>query len=95
MALYLATKDYQDFEPPFSNFSTEIGDSALKHLTNNYFYMAKFRISGDTVFHKKLVHSNPTEWNQEVKRRFFIVGDTLILETFPDEKRFFRLKFLR
>ncbi len=95
MALYLATRDYQDFEPPFLNFSTEIGDSALKHLTNNYFYMAKYRLSGDTVYHRKLVHTNPAEWNQEVKRKFFFAGDTLILETFPDEKRFFRLKFLR
>ena len=97
MALNLATKDYQNFELAFPNFTDTIAIEALRHLTNNYFYMANYKVLEDEgiVEHARIIHSNPGEWNDVVRRRFAFNGDTLIISPVEERNKGLRLKWIR
>ena len=97
MALNLATKDYQNFELAFPNFTDTIAVEALRHLTNNYFYMANYKVleDEDIVEHARIMHSNPGEWNDVVRRRFAFNGDTLIISPVEERNKGLRLKLTR
>ena len=92
MALHLTTKGYQNTDLIFPNFRDTISLEALKYITNNYNYFGKYTINqaGNVVEHARISHSNPSEWNKIVKRKFTFSGDTLILK--PAEKKNARLR---
>ena len=97
MSVHLTTKGYQDTELSFPNFVDSIPDAALKHLTNSYVYFAKYTIDEEegTVEHARISHSNPSEWNAVVKRRFSFSGDTLMLQPLEQENAALRLKWVK
>jgi hypothetical protein len=97
MALHLMTKDYQKFDLVFPNFTADIPEKALKHLTNSYVYFAKYSVDSENsiVEHKRISHTNPNEWGKVVQRRFSFSGDTLILAPVEESNSSLRLKWLR
>ena len=86
MALHLTAHYYDSFPTSFNNFSDTISIMALKHLSNNYNYMGKYKIDNGIVRHIKLSHSNPSEWGDTSYRNFYFNNDTLIMS--PVEARF-------
>lgn len=97
MALHLTKKGYQDTELIFPNFADTIPLEALKYITNSYCYFAKYEV--DTVkhivTHSRISHSNPSEWNDVVERKFSFKEDTLILAPVEAKNSALRLKWLR
>lgn len=86
MSVHLTTKGYEKTDIRFPNFTDTISEPALKHLTNSYVYVAKYKVDKENtiVEHARISHSNPGEWNKIVKRKYTFKGDTLILQ--PVEK---------
>ncbi len=97
MALHLMTKGYQDFDLVFPNFTENIPEKALKHLTNSYVYFANYTIdtTSHIVTHQRISHSNPDDWGKTVQRRFSFNGDTLVLAPVEKSNSGLRLKWLR
>ena len=92
VALHLYDKDYENADVEFPNFTDSISLEALKHITKSYYYMGNYKVSeaDSTVSHYKLSHSNPSEFGLTAERRFYFVGDTLIMQ--PVERKNSRLK---
>ena len=97
MALHLTTKGYQDTDMVFPNFNDTISNDALKHLTGSYVYFAKYSVDEkeSIVQHSRISHSNPSMWNQIVRRRFSFSGDTLILQPVEKTLSGLRLKWIK
>ncbi len=96
-SLHLYTKDYKNYEVEFPNFTDSIPQEALKHLTNNYFYMANYNIdtAKNVIHHTRISHSNPKDWGKTVTRRYSFIGDTLVLVPAEDENANLRLKWVK
>jgi len=97
MALNLSSKGYQNFEFEFPNFTDTIAIEALRHLTQNYFYVANYTVFEEEgiVEHARLAHSNPGEWNDIVRRTYAFRGDTLVITPVEDRNKGLRLKWLK
>lgn len=97
MALHLFNKDYKDFDEKFPNFNDSIPIEALKHLTKSYVYFAHYTIDQENsvVEHARVSHSNPAEWNDKVRRKFYFVGDTLFIEPVEKQNSSLRLKWIK
>lgn len=67
-------KDYFDDKNPNKN-----SKDSLKYLAESYIYFARCEINNDTIFHKKISHTNPNEIGEIVKRKYKIIKDTLYL----------------
>ncbi|WP_313111056.1 lipocalin-like domain-containing protein [Aequorivita sediminis] len=92
VALHLYDKGYENAGVEFPNFTDSISLEALKHITKSYYYMGNYKVStaDSIVSHYKLSHSNPSEFGLTAERRFYFVGDTLIMQ--PVERKNSRLK---
>lgn len=97
VALHLFPKDYKNYKPHFPNFTDSIPTAALKHITNNYNYMGIYSINEKDyiITHKRLSHSNPRDWELEVKRKFSFIEDTLVMQPVEAENASLRLKWLK
>lgn len=97
MALHLSTRNYEQFSPPFPNFTPELQLATLQHLTNSYHYLGTYTIdeAQRTVTHTKLAHSNPKEWGLQATRRFQFRGDTLVITPTEEENANLRLQWLK
>ena len=97
LALNLSSKDYQDFEFEFPNFTDTIAIEALRHLTQNYFYVANYTVFEEEgiVEHARLAHSNPGEWNDIVRRKYAFSGDTLVISPVEDRNKGLLLKWIK
>jgi len=97
MSVHLTSRGYQNTNIQFPNFVDTISLEALKHLTNSYVYFANYTLLKDEgiVEHARISHSNPSEWNQVVRRRYRFSGDTLILEPMEENNAGLRLKWIR
>lgn len=60
--------------------------------TGDYWYLARYHYSSDTVYHHRISHSDPEEIGLTGKRLFRFVEDTLILVA-PEHR--LRLKWIR
>ena len=82
MAVHHTTVGYEKFDLQYANFTDSISVEALKHLTNSLVYFAKYTVDDEqkVVEHARISHSNPSQWNQVVKRRYTFSGDTLTLQ---------------
>ena len=76
-ALHSTPADYQLFFSK-SNLNRSNIDS-LRYLAENYTYFARCEIYNDTIFHKKITHTNPNEIGEIVKRKYRLIKDTLYL----------------
>jgi hypothetical protein len=96
-ALHLYTKDFKNFKPEFESFTSTIGDSALKHLTNSYNYMAQYSLdtAKKVIYHTRISHNNPKEFGKTVIRKYSFKVDTLILVPAEEENSSLRLKWVR
>ncbi|MCG2430982.1 lipocalin-like domain-containing protein [Aequorivita xiaoshiensis] len=92
VALHLYDNGYENVDIEFPNFTDSISLEALKHITKSYYYMGNYKVSeaDSIVSHYKLSHSNPSEFGLTAQRRFYFVGDTLIMQ--PVERKNSRLK---
>lgn len=97
MALHLTTRGYQNTNIQFPNFVDTVSIEALKHLTNSYVYFAKYSVieKENTIEHARISHSNPSEWNQVVRRKYTFIGDTLILAPIEERNAGLRLKWVK
>ena len=94
VSLHLTTGNYDNFLPNFPNFTDTIPLLALKHLTNNYNYTGTYKIKNGVIMHKKLSHSNPSEWGDTAFRKFWFKGDTLIMTPVEEKNARLRLKWV-
>jgi hypothetical protein len=81
-ALHSTPADYQLFfsKSNFNNSNTNRTNiDSLKYLAENYTYFARCEIYNDTIFHKKITHTNPNEIGEIVKRKYRLINDTLYL----------------
>lgn len=87
VSLHLYEKGYEKSGIEFPNFNDSIPLEALKHITKSYYYMGNYTVSekDSVVSHYKLSHSNPSEFGLTAERRFYFIGDTLVME--PVEKK--------
>jgi hypothetical protein len=108
MAVHITSKGYKDFTwlPERQATSKEFLDHyidsmpseqlrpAMKEFTSSFVYTANYSVDNDSgiVTHHRLSSSVPSVWGTQVKRRFVISGDTVIL-TFLDGTK--RLKWLK
>ena len=92
VALHLYEKGYEKAGLEFPNFNDSIPLEALKHITKSYYYMGNYKVSevDSIVSHYKLSHSNPSEFGLTAERRFYLSGDTLVMQ--PVERKNSRLK---
>ncbi len=92
VSLHLYEKGYEKSGIEFPNFNDSIPLEALKHITKSYYYMGNYTVSekDSVVSHYKLSHSNPSEFGLTAERRFYFIGDTLVME--PVEKKNLNLK---
>ncbi len=97
MAVHLTTAGYQETGLQFPNFDESISNEALQHLTNSYVYFAKYTVDSEkgVVQHARISHSNPSEWNEVVRRKFTFSGDTLILQPLEATNASLRLKWIK
>lgn len=97
MAVHLTTASYQNTDLQFPNFDESISNEALQHLTNSYVYFAKYTVDAEkgVVQHARISHSNPSEWNEVVQRKFTFSGDTLILQPLESTNASLRLKWIK
>ena len=97
MSVHLTTKGYDKTDIQFPNFTDTISDAALKHLTNSYVYVAKYKVDKEqgTVEHARISHSNPGDWNKIVKRNYTFKGDTLILKPVENANSNLRLTWVK
>ncbi len=88
MSVHIVSKGYEDTDLMFPSTIDSISIDALKHLAVSYTYFAIYSIDKDKeiIEHKRISHSNPTMWNETVKRKYSFAGDTLTLA--PIEKEF-------
>lgn len=87
MAVHLSTKGYQNFLPEFPSFEEQIPLAALQHITNSYHYLGDYELDQENlvVTHRRLAASNPKAWGEEVRRKYDLRGDTLVLR--PEERQ--------
>lgn len=97
MSLHLTTKGYEKTGIQFPNFTDTIAEEALKHLTNSYVYVAKYKVDKEQgiVEHARISHSNPGDWNKVVKRNYVFKGDTLILTPVESANSNLRLTWVK
>jgi hypothetical protein len=97
MALHLTKKGYQNTNLRFPNFVDTISMDALKHLTGSYVYFARYKnLNEDSIIeHSRISHSNPGEWNGVVRRKYFFIGDTLVLRPVENQNSGLRLKWTK
>ncbi len=97
MAMHLTTKGYENTDLQFPNFIDTIPLEALKYITNSYVYFANYTVDEqeNIVQHNRFTHSNPSEWNDVVRRRYSFNGDTLILRPVGEQRAGLRLKWLK
>lgn len=97
VALHLYDKGYEDTDLRFPNFNDSIPLEALRYITKSYYYMGNYKVSekDSIVSHYKLSHSNPAEFGLTAKRRFYFIGDTLVMEPVEKKNANLRLKWLR
>ncbi|MGI9530483.1 lipocalin-like domain-containing protein [Lutimonas sp.] len=97
MSLHLTTRGYEKTAIRFPNFTDTIPEDALKHLTNSYVYVAKYKVDTEqgTVEHARISHSNPGDWNKVVKRNYTFKGDTLILKPVESANSNLRLTWIK
>lgn len=97
MSLHLTTKGYQNTDLVFPNFNDTISLEALKHLTGSYVYFGKYSIDkkNSIVQHSRISHSNPSMWNEVVRRRFSFSKDTLVLQPVEKTLSGLRLKWIK
>lgn len=88
MSVHLVPKDYENTDLMFPSTIEPISNEALRQLAVSYTYFATYTIdeNKEIIEHKRISHSNPAKWNESVKRKYSLVGDTLTLE--PIEKEF-------
>jgi hypothetical protein len=108
MAVHITSKDYKDFswlperqatskeflEHYIDSMPSEQVRPALKEFASSFVYTANYSVDNDSgiVTHNRLSSSVPAVWGTQVKRRFAISGDTVIL-TFLDGTK--RLKWIK
>src|SRR5215213_11709352 len=108
MAVHITSKGYKDFswlperqatnkeflEHYIDSMPAEQLRPAIKQFTSSFVYTANYSVDNDSgiVTHDRLSSSVPSVWGTQVKRRFAISGDTVIL-TFMDGTK--RLKWLK
>lgn len=83
-ALHLFPKEYWVYDSSFANFNpfpTPIE--------------AQYWINGDTIFHLKMSHSNPTEFGDTSLRIIKMVNDTLWMKPVEMKNNRLRLKWIR
>lgn len=97
MSLHLAPKSYPDTELNFRNFTDTMSLTQLKYISQNYNYTGSYTVDMDSliVSHTKLSHSNPNEWGEISRRKFYFTGDTLFVVPTEEENARLRLKFLK
>lgn len=81
MSIFFTPKGYETTKMPNTYYLDSLGAEDLKVLASDYWYIAKYKILKEEqiVEHRRLMHSDPNDWNQIVKRKYEINGDTLIL----------------
>ena len=96
-SIHLFKKGYQNFKPQFENFTSTIPDTALKHLTNSYYYMANYTIdtAKNLIHHTRISHSNPKDFGVTVTRKYSFKDDTLVLVPAENENASLRLKWTK
>ena len=93
MSLHLTPDNYPDPAVSFSNFDSLQPMGRLKYLANFYSYTGSYRIENDSVLlHRSIMHSNPTEWNQDSRRAFRLNEDSLFMR--PLAKGLERIRLL-
>lgn len=97
MSLHLTTKGYEKTAIRFPNFTDTIAEEALKHLTNSYVYVAKYKVDKEqgTVEHARISHSNPGDWGKVVRRKYTFKGDTLVLKPVESANSNLKLTWVR
>ncbi len=97
MSVHIVPKDYENTDLMFPTTIDSISLGALKHLAVSYTYFATYTIDMDEgiIEHKRISHSNPTMWNETVKRKYSFVGDTLTLEPLEKELAGTRLRWIK
>jgi len=94
MALHITTKGYEETEIIWNQdslkysswpmFELMIEETALYTLSNHVF-TGNYKVSGDTLIHERLTHSNPKHFTHKITRRYNINLDTLtIYPPIPD-----------
>lgn len=94
-ALHLFPKGYWAYDSSFINFNPFPTPVEAQKLAMNYNYTAQYWINGDTVFHLKMSHSNPTEFGDTSLRIIKIVNDTLWMKPVEMKNNQLRLKWIR
>ncbi|MAP81455.1 MAG: hypothetical protein CL526_10245 [Aequorivita sp.] len=97
VALHLYDKSYENSGIEFPNFTDTISLKALKYITKSYYYMGEYSVSKDDsiVSHYKLSHSNPSEFGLTAERKFYFLGDTLIMLPVEQKNARLRLKWTK
>ncbi|MDN3723851.1 lipocalin-like domain-containing protein [Aequorivita sp. SDUM287046] len=97
VALHLYEKGFETAGIQFLNFNDSIPLDALKHITKSYYYIGTYKVSeaDSIVSHFKISHSNPSEFGLTADRRFYINGDTLIMQPVERKNANFKLKWLK
>ena len=94
MSVHITSKGYEKsgYSLPFGVDSVSL--EALKHRTKSATYFAKYKVSEEnqTINHARISHSDPSEWNVTVTRKYTFKGDTLILE--PLETKYSGLRLI-
>ena len=75
------TLDEKIFKEKIDSMSLTELKAAVAEFASNYVYVANYSIndSANVVSHKRIASTIPSIWGTEVKRKFSISGDTLIL----------------
>lgn len=81
MAVHMTPKWYKDFD---TNKNIDSLDTkGLKELVDfynsNFVYFADYKITGNTIEHRRRSATNPKDWNTVVTRKFEFRDDTLLL----------------
>jgi len=88
MALHITTKGYEETEIIWDQdslkysswpiFELIIEETGLYTLSNHVF-TGNYSVSGDTLTHERVTHSNPAYFNHTIQRRYNIYSDTLTI----------------
>ena len=97
VALHLYEKGYEKAGMEFPNFNDSIPLEALKYITKSYYYIGNYKVSeaDSIVAHFKRSHSNPSEFGLTAERRFYFIGDTLVMQPVERKNSKLKLKWLK
>jgi hypothetical protein len=81
MGVEITPKRYKDFEA--NKNPDSLNNEGLKELVklykSNWVYFADYKITGNTIEHKRLSATEPKDWGTTLTRDFEFKSDTLIL----------------